>query len=55
MRRLRECEAAGEDVALVLADQWVPQMTGAEFLARTRNIYPTAKRALLVSQNRLSG
>ena len=50
MRRLRECEAAGEDVALVLADQWVPQMTGAEFLARTRNIYPTAKRALLVSQ-----
>ena len=38
---MRECEAAGEDVALVLADQWVPQMTGAEFLARTRNIYPT--------------
>jgi len=50
MRRLHECEAAGEDVALVLVDQWVPQMTGAEFLARTRNVYPTAKRALLVSQ-----
>ena len=50
MSRLRECEAAGEDVALVLADQWVPQMTGTEFLARTRNVYPTAKRALLVSQ-----
>ena len=50
MTRLRECEATGEDVALVLADQWVPQMTGAEFLARTRNVYPTAKRALLVSQ-----
>src|SRR3712207_6384997 len=50
MRRLRECEAEGEDVALVLADQWVPQMTGAEFLARARNVYPTAKRALLVSQ-----
>jgi thioredoxin reductase (NADPH) len=50
MRRLRECEATGEDVALVLADQWVSRMTGAEFLARTRNVYPTAKRALLVSQ-----
>jgi thioredoxin reductase (NADPH) len=50
MRRLRECEVASEDVALILADQWVPQMTGAEFLTRTRQVYPTAKRALLVSQ-----
>jgi thioredoxin reductase (NADPH) len=50
MRRLRECEAAGEDVAVVLADQWVPQMTGAEFLARARHVYPGAKRLLLVSQ-----
>jgi thioredoxin reductase (NADPH) len=50
MRRLRECEVASEDVALILADQWVPQMTGAEFLTRSRQVYPTAKRALLVSQ-----
>jgi thioredoxin reductase (NADPH) len=50
MKRLRECEAAGEDVALVLADQWVPQMTGAEFLARARDVYPDTKRVLLVSQ-----
>jgi thioredoxin reductase (NADPH) len=50
MRRLRECEAAGDDVALVLADQWMPQMTGSEFLARARHVYPGAKRALLVSQ-----
>jgi len=50
MRRLRECEAADKDVALVLAAQWVPQMTGAEFLARARHVYPGAKRALLVSQ-----
>jgi CheY-like chemotaxis protein len=33
IKRLRECKAAGGDVALVLADWWVPQMTGAEFLA----------------------
>jgi thioredoxin reductase (NADPH) len=50
MRRLRECEVASEDVALILADQWVPQMTGVEFLTRTRQVYPTAKRVLLVSQ-----
>ncbi|HEY6673369.1 MAG TPA: hypothetical protein VIZ59_00520 [Rubrobacteraceae bacterium] len=50
MKRLRECESAGEDVALVLADQWVPQMTGAEFLARARDVYPDTKRVLLVSQ-----
>ena len=50
MGRLREFEAAGEDVALVLADQWVPKMTGAEFLARARYVYPTATRVMLVSQ-----
>ena len=37
-------------MALVLAAQWVPQMTGAEFLARARHVYPGAKRLLLVSQ-----
>jgi thioredoxin reductase (NADPH) len=50
MGRLRELEAAGEDVAIVLADQWVPKMTGAEFLAHARHVYPTAKRVMLVSQ-----
>jgi thioredoxin reductase (NADPH) len=34
----------------VLADQWMPQMTGSEFLARVRYVYPGAKRALVVSQ-----
>jgi thioredoxin reductase (NADPH) len=50
MRRLRECDATGKDVALVLADQWMPRMTGTAFLARVRDLYPGAKRALLVSQ-----
>ena len=48
--RLQEFEAADEDVALVLADQWVPKMTGAEFLASARDLYPTAKRVMLVSR-----
>src|SRR5829696_5083525 len=47
MRTLRELRAAGEDVAVVLADQWMPGMTGVEFLAHTRQLYPGAKRALL--------
>jgi thioredoxin reductase (NADPH) len=50
MGRLQEFEAADEDVALVLADQWVPKMTGAEFLASARDLYPTAKRVMLVSR-----
>jgi thioredoxin reductase (NADPH) len=48
MKRLRELKAAREEVALVLADQWMPDISGTEFLARARNIVPTAKRALLI-------
>src|ERR687896_410951 len=47
MRTLRELKPAGEDVAVVLADQWMPGMTGVEFLTHTRQLYPGAKRALL--------
>src|ERR671916_164872 len=47
MRTLRELRAAGEDVAVVLADQWMPGMTGVDFLTHTRQLYPSAKRALL--------
>ncbi len=49
LERLRELKAAGEDVALVLADQWLPGASGTEFLARTHHLFPTAKRALLIS------
>lgn len=38
-----------EEIALVIADQWMPDMTGNEFLGQVRAIEPTAKRALLVS------
>jgi thioredoxin reductase (NADPH) len=38
----------GEDVALVVADQWMPGMNGNEFLGRVRVLAPEAKRALLV-------
>jgi thioredoxin reductase (NADPH) len=47
MRMLRDLRAAGEEVAVVLADQWMPGMTGVEFLTHTRQLYPGARRALL--------
>lgn len=40
---------AGRPVALVLADQWMPEMTGVDFLGRARLVDPVAKRVMLVS------
>ena len=40
---------AGGELALVIADQWMPEMTGNELLGRARSIDPLAKRALLVA------
>jgi thioredoxin reductase (NADPH) len=39
---------AGEDVALVLAAQWLAGRTGSELLERVRQLHPHAKRGLLV-------
>jgi thioredoxin reductase (NADPH) len=38
----------GDDVAVVLADQWMPGTTGAELLAEARRLHPHAKRGLLI-------
>ena len=38
----------GEEIALIVADQWMPEMQGNEFLGKTRVLAPNAKRALLV-------
>jgi thioredoxin reductase (NADPH) len=48
LAKLEGWRAAGDPVALVLADQWMPDLTGEEFLARAKALYPQAKRALLV-------
>lgn len=50
LERLRECKARGDEVALVLTDQWMPQMSGTDLLARVHAVYPTAKRVLLVDR-----
>jgi thioredoxin reductase (NADPH) len=44
--RLRE---DASPVCLVLADQWLPEGTGAELLARVRQLHPAARRVLLIT------
>ena len=46
---LRRLKAAGQAVALVLADQNMPEMAGKDFLGEARAIHPVAKRVMLVS------
>ncbi len=41
--------AEGGETALVIADQWMPEMNGVDLLARVRDLDPGAKRALLVA------
>jgi thioredoxin reductase (NADPH) len=48
MKKLGALKAAGEEVALILADQWMPDIPGAEFLAQARQLFPAARRGLLV-------
>jgi thioredoxin reductase (NADPH) len=46
---LPELKKKGEQVALFLSDQRMPDMTGVEFLAQARQVFPNAKRALLTA------
>ena len=45
---LQSCKHDDEDVALVLADQWLGTTTGADLLRQVSELHPTAKRAMLV-------
>ncbi len=45
--RLAALRDAGDDVVLVLADQWMPEMEGVEFLDQAHAICPQARRILL--------
>jgi thioredoxin reductase (NADPH) len=46
---LRQLRQVGEQVALVLADQWLAGMTGVEFLCLAHELHPTAKRVLFIT------
>ncbi len=45
---IRAARERGEQLALVLANQWMADLTGSELLARVRELDPYAKRGLLV-------
>src|ERR671927_511201 len=45
LTRLRE---AGAEVAVVLADQWMPEMAGTDLLGRVNALFPLARRGLLI-------
>jgi thioredoxin reductase (NADPH) len=46
---LQELTNKGDSVALFLSDQRMPEMEGVEFLIKTMQFYPEAKRALLTA------
>jgi thioredoxin reductase (NADPH) len=46
---LEDLAGAGEQVALVLAGQWLSGMTGSELLDEARHLHPHAKRGLLIA------
>ncbi len=46
---VRELKRRGAEVALLLADQRMPVMSGTEFLEQAIGIYPEVKRALLTA------
>lgn len=46
---LRELKLQGEEVALFISDQRMPEMMGVEFLAEAMKIFPKARRALLTA------
>ena len=49
LEALKELKQKGEEVALFLSDQRMPEMSGVEFLEQAKTLYPTAKRVLLTA------
>jgi thioredoxin reductase (NADPH) len=47
MARLERLHDAGRSVGLIIADHYMPEETGASFLARSRRLHPTAQRMLM--------
>jgi len=46
---LRELKSRGDSLAMIISDQRMPGMLGSEVLARSRDIYPLARRVLLTA------
>ena len=48
LAELEDARAHGDRVAMVLAEAWLPDISGAQLLARVRTMHPDARRVLLV-------
>ncbi len=48
LSQLTELAGSGDQVALVLAAQWLSGMTGSELLGEVRRLHPECKRGLLI-------
>jgi thioredoxin reductase (NADPH) len=53
LTELEALEATGEEVALVLAGQWLTGMTGSELLGKVRTLHAHAQRGLLIDWGNL--
>jgi thioredoxin reductase (NADPH) len=49
LHSLKRLKQRNDTVALFLVDQRMPEMTGTEFLARARGMYPEARKVLLTA------
>lgn len=49
LEALKQLQLRADPVALFLVDQRMPQMSGVEFLAQAKEMYPDAKRLLLTA------
>ena len=49
LESLEELKKKGEEVALFLSDQKMPEMLGVEFLEKAKVVFPNAKRVLLTA------
>ncbi|GAA2006008.1 FAD-dependent oxidoreductase [Nakamurella flavida] len=49
LQALREMTLRGDQVAVLLADHRMPEMTGIEFLEQAMDLYPFARRVLLTA------
>ncbi|HZY04002.1 MAG TPA: FAD-dependent oxidoreductase [Anaeromyxobacteraceae bacterium] len=49
LEAIGQMKASGEELALAIADQWMPDMNGRDLLARVGRLARSAKRALLVA------
>ena len=49
LETVRELKSRGDSLALIISDQRMPGMPGNELLARSREVYPLARRVLLTA------